>query len=110
VHSINQSINQVYAGDDVEFAPGETKLWIDNYGEANGVLEHFRDFFEDERYLKCWVSSVCLFVSFFVSLFVSFFVSFFVSLLVLFVPLFGSARVCSFLFCSVLLVCKPTLW
>jgi DNA polymerase-1 len=29
-------------------------LFIDNYADANGVINEFKEYFEDPTYLKCW--------------------------------------------------------
>jgi DNA polymerase-1 len=29
-------------------------LFIDNYADAKDIIMEFKDYFEDEQYLKCW--------------------------------------------------------
>jgi hypothetical protein len=44
----------IYGGDDVDFGGGKTALWIKNDGEAEGVLNFFKEWFESDRYQKVW--------------------------------------------------------
>jgi len=47
----------VYSGPDFDYGLGEgpgTRLWIDNLDDAYGVLQEFKEWFEDERFLKVW--------------------------------------------------------
>ena len=47
----------IYSGKDFDYGlgdgPGST-LWIDNLDDAFGVLQEFKDWFEDERFRKVW--------------------------------------------------------
>lgn len=47
----------IYSGPDFDYGlghgPGAT-LWIDNLDDACGILQEFKDWFEDERFLKVW--------------------------------------------------------
>ena len=43
----------VYAGPDVDFGNGP-KLWIDNLDEAEGTLDLFKDYFQNNRIRKVW--------------------------------------------------------
>lgn len=47
----------MYAGPDFDYGLGDgpgTALWIDNLDEACGLIQEFKAWFEDERYLKVW--------------------------------------------------------
>lgn len=47
----------VYSGPDFDYGLGDgpgTALWIDNLDDAFGVLQCFKPWFEDERFLKVW--------------------------------------------------------
>ena len=47
----------VYSGPDFDYGLGDgpgTALWIDNLDDAFGVLEEFKDWFEDPTKLKVW--------------------------------------------------------
>ena len=47
----------VYSGPDFDYGLGDgpgTVLWIDNLDEAVGILQEFKPWFEDERFLKVW--------------------------------------------------------
>jgi DNA polymerase-1 len=47
----------IYGGPDFDFQMGEGKgsaLWVDNIGDATGVLNEFKIFFESEKYKKIW--------------------------------------------------------
>lgn len=45
----------VYSGPDFDYGDGPGKvLWIDNIDDAYGVLQEFKEWFEDERFLKVW--------------------------------------------------------
>ena len=45
----------MYSGPDFDYGEGPGKsLWIDNLDDAFGVLQEFKEWFEDERYLKVW--------------------------------------------------------
>ena len=45
----------IYGGPDVDFGDGPgAALWIDNHGEAEGVLQEFKGWLEDESILKVW--------------------------------------------------------
>lgn len=44
----------IYGGDDVDFGDGCSTLWINNDGHALGVLQEFKAWFENEKYLKVW--------------------------------------------------------
>jgi DNA polymerase-1 len=47
----------VYSGPDFDYGLGDgpgTTLWIDNLDEACGILQEFKDWFEDSRFLKVW--------------------------------------------------------
>jgi len=47
----------VYSGPDFDYGLGEgkgTALWIDNLDDAFGVLQVFKPWFEDKRFLKVW--------------------------------------------------------
>ena len=43
----------VYAGPDVDFGSG-SRLWIDNLDDAEGTLDLFKEYFEDDRIKKVW--------------------------------------------------------
>ena len=42
-----------FIGPNVDFGNGP-RLFIDNYADSEGVLMEFKEYFEDEEYLKCW--------------------------------------------------------
>lgn len=42
-----------FIGPDVDFGNGP-RLFIDNHADSEGVLLEFKDYLEDEEYLKCW--------------------------------------------------------
>lgn len=42
-----------FLGPDVDFGNGP-RLFIDNYADSEDVILEFKEYFEDERYLKCW--------------------------------------------------------
>jgi DNA polymerase-1 len=42
-----------FAGPDIDFGNGP-RLFIDNYAECEGLVNIFKDYFEDSRYLKVW--------------------------------------------------------
>lgn len=42
-----------FIGPDVDFGNGP-RLFIDNYGDSLGLINIFKDYFEDEKYLKIW--------------------------------------------------------
>ena len=45
----------IYSGPDFDYGEGPgTALWIDNLDDACGILQIFRPWFEDERFLKVW--------------------------------------------------------
>lgn len=44
----------IYGGDDVDFGGGNTTLWIKNDDTSEGLLQEFKEWFEDERYQKTW--------------------------------------------------------
>ena len=47
----------IYSGPDFDYGLGEppgSVLWIDNLDDACGVLQEFKEWFEDERHLKVW--------------------------------------------------------
>lgn len=47
----------IYSGPDFDYGLGAgsgSVLWIDNLDEAVGVLQEFKEWFEDERFLKVW--------------------------------------------------------
>lgn len=47
----------IYSGPDFDYGLGDgpgTVLWIDNLDDACGVLQEFKDWFENENYLKVW--------------------------------------------------------
>ncbi len=47
----------IYSGDDFDYGLGDgpgTALWIDNIDDSFGVLQCFKEFFEDERFLTVW--------------------------------------------------------
>ena len=45
----------IYSGPTVDFGDGPgTALWVENMGASEGVLQVFKDWFEDERYKKVW--------------------------------------------------------
>lgn len=43
----------IYAGKDVDFGNGPT-IWIDNIGQAYGLSNIFKPYFESESVKKCW--------------------------------------------------------
>ena len=47
----------IYSGPDFDYGLGDgpgTALWIDNLDDSFGVLQEFKEFFEDERYQTVW--------------------------------------------------------
>jgi len=42
-----------FLGPDVDFGNGP-RLFVDNYADSEDVLMEFKEYFEDEEYLKCW--------------------------------------------------------
>lgn len=42
-----------FAGPDVNFGSGP-RLFIDNFADAEGILDEFKEYLQDEDYLKCW--------------------------------------------------------
>lgn len=47
----------VYSGPDFDYGLGDgpgTSLWIDNLDDSVGLLQMFKPWFEDERFLKVW--------------------------------------------------------
>lgn len=47
----------IHSGPDFDYGLGDgpgTTLWIDNLDDAHGVLQEFKGWFEDERFLKVW--------------------------------------------------------
>ncbi|KAL3922519.1 MAG: hypothetical protein SGILL_002159 [Bacillariaceae sp.] len=47
----------VYSGPDFDYGLGQgpgTTLWIDNLDDAHGILQEFKEWFENERFLKVW--------------------------------------------------------
>jgi DNA polymerase I-like protein with 3'-5' exonuclease and polymerase domains len=47
----------IYSGPDFDYGLGDgpgTALWIDNLDDACGVLQEFKDWFQDEKYYKVW--------------------------------------------------------
>lgn len=47
----------LYSGPDFDYGLGDgpgTILWVDNLDDAFGVLQEFKPFFEDERFLTVW--------------------------------------------------------
>jgi len=47
----------IYSGPDFDYGLGDppgSVLWIDNLDDACGVLQEFKDWFEDDRHLKVW--------------------------------------------------------
>jgi DNA polymerase-1 len=44
---------QVFIGPDIDFGNGP-RVFIDNYADAAGIIMEFKEYFEDEQYLKCW--------------------------------------------------------
>ena len=47
----------IYSGPDFDYGLGDgpgTALWIDNIDDSFGVLQCFKEFFEDERFLTVW--------------------------------------------------------
>lgn len=47
----------IYSGPDFDYGLGDgpgTTLWIDNLDDACGVLQEFKSWFEDKRFLKVW--------------------------------------------------------
>lgn len=47
----------VYSGPDFDYGLGDgkgTTLWIDNLDDAHGILQEFKPWFEDPRFLKVW--------------------------------------------------------
>jgi DNA polymerase I len=42
-----------FAGPDIDFGNGP-RLFIDNYAESEGVIDEFKSYFEDSKYLKVW--------------------------------------------------------
>lgn len=47
----------IYSGPDFDYGLGDgpgTRLWIDNLDDACGILQEFKVWFEDPRFLKVW--------------------------------------------------------
>ncbi len=47
----------IYSGPDFDYGLGDgkgTSLWIDNLDDSFGVLQEFKEFFEDERFQTVW--------------------------------------------------------
>eukprot|EP00550_Attheya_septentrionalis_P009313 CAMPEP_0198296976 /NCGR_PEP_ID=MMETSP1449-20131203/34802_1 /TAXON_ID=420275 /ORGANISM="Attheya septentrionalis, Strain CCMP2084" /LENGTH=1036 /DNA_ID=CAMNT_0043997751 /DNA_START=341 /DNA_END=3451 /DNA_ORIENTATION=+ len=47
----------VYSGPDFDYGLGDgpgTALWIDNLDASCGILQEFKEWFEDDRFLKVW--------------------------------------------------------
>jgi SAP domain/3'-5' exonuclease len=47
----------IHSGPDFDYGLGDgpgTTLWIDNLDDAHGVLQEFKEWFEDDRFLKVW--------------------------------------------------------
>jgi len=47
----------IYSGPDFDYGLGDgpgTALWIDNLDDAYGILQEFKDWFEDVRFKKVW--------------------------------------------------------
>jgi len=47
----------IYSGPDFDYGLGHgpgASLWIDNLDDSCGLLQEFKDWFEDKRYLKVW--------------------------------------------------------
>lgn len=47
----------IHSGANFDYGLGDgpgTTLWIDNLDDAHGVLQEFKEWFEDERFLKVW--------------------------------------------------------
>jgi DNA polymerase-1 len=47
----------IYSGPDFDYGLGDGKgktLWIDNLDDAHAILQEFKDWFEDSRFLKIW--------------------------------------------------------
>lgn len=47
----------IYSGPDFDYGLGDGKgarLWIDNLDDAHGILQEFKPWFEDSRFLKVW--------------------------------------------------------
>ena len=42
-----------FIGPDIDFGNGP-RLFIDNYADAEGTIDVFKDYLEDPNYLKCW--------------------------------------------------------
>lgn len=42
-----------FAGPDVDFGNGP-RLFIDNYSECEGIVQEFKEYFEDPHYFKVW--------------------------------------------------------
>ena len=43
----------VFVGPDIDFGSG-SRLFIDNYADALGVINVFKEYLEDPKYLKCF--------------------------------------------------------
>lgn len=43
----------VFAGPDIDFGNGP-RVFIDNYADAEGTINVFKDYFENPKYLKSW--------------------------------------------------------
>lgn len=44
---------QAFCGPDVDFGNGP-RLFIDNFGESHELIQMFKEYFEDDQYLKSW--------------------------------------------------------
>lgn len=43
----------MFVGPDINFGSGP-RLFIDNYADADGVIMEFKEYLEDQKYLKCF--------------------------------------------------------
>lgn len=45
----------IYGGPEVQFRQGKGyAIWIENIGYADGLLQYFKEWFENTKYLKIW--------------------------------------------------------
>lgn len=44
---------QCFAGPDIDFGNGP-RLFVDNYADAAGLIDEFKEYFEDKSILKVW--------------------------------------------------------
>lgn len=53
VHNGKIICAQMFCGPDAEFADGPM-LFVDNFGDAHDTILHFKDYFQNDQFKKCW--------------------------------------------------------